>query len=305
MHLARAGHGPFSLIDKSIFSPHNAARHALTGFTELGSWPKAELLAQEIEQLHQKARFFCGDVLQLLGGQRGPESSLPQDSSLVIDSSGSIVVREKLASLPQDQLPGRLMHVGLYSGGKVGLIAVEGPKRNPNVSDLVVRFWQERAENPALAAQFSISEGELARYEVGQGCGSATIIMSDSRLSIFAAGMAERARQLLENGEPETGELLIGILNGNELGVDWTLLRLASTIHFRVKARNSWQIRIFGPVANLISAEARSWGRSETGGVLIGRVSLARRCFTISGLIEAPPDSIRSGNEFYLGCPRA
>ena len=29
MHLARSGHGPFKLIDKAAFSPHNVARHAL------------------------------------------------------------------------------------------------------------------------------------------------------------------------------------------------------------------------------------------------------------------------------------
>ena len=47
--------------------------------------------------------------------------------------------------------------------------------------------------------------------------------------------------------------------------------------------------------------EAIDYGEIETGGVLIGRISLTRRCITISRLIEAPPDSRRSPNLFVLG----
>ena len=41
MHLARSGHGPFKLIDKAAFSPHNVARHALIPVSEVPGQPKA------------------------------------------------------------------------------------------------------------------------------------------------------------------------------------------------------------------------------------------------------------------------
>ena len=42
-------------------------------------------------------------------------------------------------------------------------------------------------------------------------------------------------------------------------------------------------------------------GEIETGGVLMGRISLYNRCFNIASLVEAPADSTRSRNSFILG----
>jgi len=301
MHLARAGHGPFSLIDKGVFSPHNAARHALTCPTETASWPKAQLLAQEIRLLSQRADPFVTDVRELFRKRSEESNPLPQDASITIDSSGSVLIREFLASLPQEQLPGRLFHTGLYANGKIGFIAIEGKDRNPNISDLVARLWQERIADSNLAAEFSDPEDEIGRHDIGQGCGSFTMIMPDTRVSLFAAGMAEMARQILESNAPEFGKLSIGLLTNDEMGISWQHYMSKPTTILKTKSMNQWEIRILTDVVEEIEAEAKAWGMTETGGVLIGKVSLVRRCFTITGLIEAPPDSIRTETVFILG----
>ena len=301
MHLARSGHGPFYLIDRSVFSPHNAARHALTVLSEIPGQPKASLLAEEIKLFRQKAESDCRDVIETCMSSRGDTTCFPKDTRLIIDSTGSVAVRDMLASLSAKRVPGRLFHAALYEHGKVGVMAIEGPSRNPIVNDLVIRFWDERIDNPELATRFSDDSDGLSRQDVGLGCGSHTMVMPDSRVSLFAAGMAERARHILENGAPDRGELWIGLLDCHEIGISWSQIALGQTTVLQVRAQNRWEVRILKDAADQIVQEAEDWGDIETGGVLIGRISLARRCFTISRVLEAPSDSVRSKTSFVLG----
>jgi len=195
MHLARSGCGPFQLIDKGIFSPHNAARHALT-FTEI-PLQKTVLLAEEINTLHQDATpLFC-DVINMFDKPINESPALPPNTSLIIESTGSVAVREKLASLCPETLPGRLFHAALYEGGSAGVIAIEGTSRNPNVNDLLVKFWNERVNDDQLSSKFPKADTIGSRQDIGIGCGSHTMVMPDSRVSLYAAGMAEKARYIL------------------------------------------------------------------------------------------------------------
>jgi len=134
MHLARSGCGPFYLIDNGIFAPHNAARHALT-FPEIPI-KKTELLAEEINYLRQNAKFLSCDVISILDKPPNDNETIPPNTSLIIETTGSIAVREKLASL-SPEISVRLFHAALYESGRIGVIAVEGQLRNPNVERLI------------------------------------------------------------------------------------------------------------------------------------------------------------------------
>jgi len=225
----------------------------------------------------------------------------PQDTRIVIESTGSIAVRELLVALSPKKLTGRLLHAALYEFGRIGIMAFEGRGRNPNICDLVIRFWDERVDNHDIKSKLQIFSDAMSRQEVGLGCGSHTMVMPDTRVSLYAAGIAERARQFLEGGATQNGELWIGTLEANELQVSWRLVELGQTKVLSVKAKNKWEIRILEQASNQILKEAERYEEIETGGVLIGRISLTRRCFTISRVIEAPPDSKRSQNSFILG----
>lgn len=301
MHLARAGQGPFCLIDREIFSPHNVARHALTGLPEIPGQQKALLLAQEIKLLRQDAEPICDDIINICKHPKNENTQFPKDTRLIIESTGSMNVREMLNVLPTNSLPGRLFHAALYEHGKLGIMAIEGPSRNPNVNDLVIRFWDERIDNPELTSKFTDNTESLRRQEVGLGCGSHTMVMSDGRVALFAAGMAERARQILEKGASDAGEMWFGLLDDHEIGVTWEHLSLQQTTVLKIKAQNRWEVRILKEVSDQIAQNVKEWGNFETGGVLIGRISLIRRCITISRVIQAPPDSERSESAFILG----
>jgi len=85
------------------------------------------------------------------------------------------------------------------------------------------------------------------------------------------------------------------------LQVSWRLVELGQTKVLSIKAENKWEIRILEQALNQISNDVKKYKEIETGGVLIGRVSLTRHCFTISRVIEAPPDSKRSPSLFISG----
>lgn len=301
MHLARSGHGPFKLIDQATFSPHNAARHALMPIPEIPGQPKATFLAKQIKMLQAEADPYNYDITELCRTPDMKKLVFPNDTRLVIESTGSMAVRELLADMSLKKLYGRLLHVALYESGKVGIMALEGNNRNPNVCDLVIRFWDERIDDHDIRSNFQTPSNGMSRQEVGLGCGSHTLVMPDTRISLYAAGIAERARQFIEGDITQSGELWIGTLQANELQVSWRLVELGQTKVLNIKAKNEWQIRILKQALDQISKEVEKYEEIETGGVLIGRISLTRRCFTISRVIEATPDSKRSPSLFVLG----
>lgn len=301
IHLARCGLGPFKLIDNAAFSPHNVARHALIPVPEIPGQPKASLLAEQIRMLRADAEPYIDDIATLCQRSDNKTKVFLDDTRLIIETTGSMAVRELLGDLPPRKLPGRLLHAALYQFGRLGLMALEGHVRNPNVSDLVVRFRDVWIDYDDIRSRFEASSDSISRQDVGLGCGSHTMIMPDTRVSLYAAGMAERARQVLEDSVDQNGELWIGTLEANELQISWRLFKLGQTRILNVKAKNVWEIRILEQALDHITKEAEKYGDIETGGVLIGRISLTRRCFTISRVIEAPLDSKRSQSSFILG----
>ena len=212
-----------------------------------------------------------------------------------------MAVRELLVALSPKTLTGRLLHAALYEFGTIGIMALEGCGRNPNICDLIIRFWDERIDDHDIRSRFQTLSDGMSRQAVGLGCGSHTMVMPDTRLSLYASGIAERARQFLEGSTNQSGELWIGTLQANELQVSWRLVELGQTKVLSIKAKNKWEIRILKQALDQISNEVQKYEEIETGGVLIGRISLTRRCFTISRVIEAPPDSKRSQSSFILG----
>lgn len=302
MHLAKSGHDPFILVDNAVFSPHNTARHACVPPLEIPGIPKAALLTDEIRRMRLVAEAVVEDIVEICKGQKMSVNPLCGNNRLVIESTGSIAVRDMLASLPSGRLVGRLLHAVLYGQGKIGIMAIEGPDRSPNVNDLVLNLYDECINDAGLASVLS-EKSSVRRQEVGQGCGSQTMVMPDTRISLFASGMAQRAMQILTNndGRPLKGELWIGKLTDNELGVLWKLIEVGPTETLRLRTETRWEVRISQRVSRIMYEEMNKWRETETGGVLMGRLSLYNRCFNIARLVEAPLDSKRSRNLFVLG----
>ena len=299
IHLARAGAGPDVVVDNAIMKPHNAARHALLPEPEpRTSWiqPKAVALCDALKGLDQESQPIAEDACQVATHPTPPWSPA---SWALVNSTASLSVREALAASP-DQA--RVIETILFGRGRIGLITVEGSGRNPNTTDLIAEFYAMIQRDSALRLAIGSGQDSVARHIIGQGCGSLTMVMSDGRLSLFAAGMAQYLLTRQRDGLPDGGEIVIGRLSDDELGLSWRIMRTppVAVVDARM-ADEHWTIHVHDRVRTRIIADAARWVMIETGGVLIGRLSEATRIVHVVDVLDAPTDSERSENRFVLG----
>ena len=304
IHLARAGNGPTTVLDKSPLLPHNFARHALipaTGHIQLlGMDTKVGRLCDALQGLKQEATPITKNVVDLLKSKGNVRRVGPNGSWAVVNATASLFVREALAAT--ELLTTRVIETSLFAGGTIGIIATEGPNRNPNDADLIAEYYRVAQEDKALAhVAFGRDDG-VARQNIGQGCGSLTMTMSDGRLSLFAAGMSEYLATKQRDGLPNTGgEILIGQLSENGLGLKWCVYQVSPFTVVNAKGGGRWRVHIHPHAELKINKEIMRHPKVETGGILMGRLSEACRIVNVVDVLGAPEDSIRSANEFIVG----
>ena len=297
LHLARAGHGPEVVVDNEVMTPHNAARHAL--MPSRGT--KARLLCASLSDLDQKADPVVADATTPMLFESKGNGIWSCDSWALVNATASLAVHEAVSAARR--MPTRTIEMSMFAGGRIGLITAEGPARNPGSGDLMAEFYAGVRETPALASEVFARADTISRQAVGQGCGSLTMPMSDGRVSLFAAGMAEYLLAMQREGLPGTGgEILIGRLSDAGLGVRWESTAVASVIVIADSLNGEhWSIHVHARADARMHAEVARWPDLETGGVLVGRISEASRTVHIVDVVDAPEDSVRSADEFVLG----
>lgn len=293
MHLCRAGHGPLTLIDNKNMSEHNLARHALT--KTAGN--KAELLKNEIDIFKVGATAHPKSLQDFVAKN---ENRLFEKNNLVIDSTASINVRETLALLPAGKNNSRVFQTGLYSEGKLGFVTIEGKGRNPRVDDLHAAIFDAAIDNKAVSEALIGRGDEFRRHSTGQGCGSYTMVIPDTKISMYSAAMAERARLAYQGSIQDDGEISLGFMSDMGLSLTWESSSLAKTRVVNLDNKD-WELRVLASAFEAMEHEVGNWPSVETGGVLIGRLCLARKCAIVTRILEAPPDSIRTPERFELG----
>ena len=304
LHLARAGNGPEVVVDRSAMSPHNAARHALVPATGdmqfLWMDAKARKLSQALHGLDQDATALVADAVAMAMNRERAQGAWSRNSWAVVNATASLAVREAFGAC--DWSRPRMVETSLFAGGCLGAITVEGPGRNPSTTDLMAEFYALLQEEPELSSIVFDDSGAAARQGTGHGCGSLTMPMSDSRLSLSAAGMAEYLLGRQENGLPgEGGEVLIGRISDDSLGMAWRAERIPPVTVVETKNGSPWRVHLHQRALSKMQAEAGRWPAAETGGVLMGRLSEVSRVAHVVDVLDAPEDSERSAGEFVLG----
>ena len=304
LHLARSGQGPTVIVDQSNMSPHNAARHALipaAGDMQL-AWTdeKVRLLSGALAGLDQNVEAVPADAAGILMSGNEGQSPWTRPLWAVVNTTASLALREALGAT--EWMPSRVVETSLFAGGRVGAITVEGPERNPSTTDLMAEVYAIMGEDPALRQIVFDGDDAVARQSTGQGCGSLTMAMSDGRLSLFAAGAAEYLLNRRREGLPaESGEVVIGRLSDNGLGVDWRTWSISPATVLHANNGLGWRVHVHERALLKMRDEASRWPSAETGGVLMGRLSEVSRVAHVVDVLEAPEDSVRSRHEFVLG----
>ena len=297
VHLARSGvHIPV-VSDRGILLPHNMARHALARPALAAS--KAIELARELVQLGQSPRVHDGDLVVDLMTREGRYAILPKAAACAVNTTASLGVRESLSSLlPKDVKP-RLIEAALFGRGRGAFLLIVGVAHNPTLCDLVAELYATVESDRLRSLLFDRAYG-LSEIQIGQGCGSLTMPMTDMRLSAMTAGLTEALVDAMQL-EFTDGRIIVGESAENAPDCSWSQQTVAPFEVIPIESTEDWTLRISQRVLEQIREESRRYADVETGGVIIGTCSARLKAVTVVDLLPAPPDSVRSADRFILG----
>lgn len=297
MHLARAGFAPELLIDHAYFLPHNAARHTLTPSDLLAVGTKAEKLSALVKELNPatNALSFSAAVQKLPLDGRTSFGTVLDPEAIVVNTTGSSPVRHFLTG---SAFRARTVEACLTDMGRIGVMTLEGSGRNPSTSDLMVLTYEKlRGLDRLRGLQQSASNA----LQVGVGCNSVTLPMSDARISLFAAGIGQSLLNMQVEGLPACGQVSIGAVDGDGMTVQWRHAQVEPTQIIGDDDGNGWTVRILAQAHAKIVEDVGRYPTVESGGIIVGRVSSAGREIFITDVLPAPADSVRSPALFVLG----
>lgn len=304
MHLTRSGTAPSVVVDSRSMSPHNVARHALVPPRSgqiLWTDNKATLLSDAIRGLGGSATALAEDVIDLVSAPSRARQAWPPGTWAVVNATASLNVREALAAA-RERLQARVIECSLFARGQIALMTIEGPERNPDTGDLITAAYRLMMDDAAVGRSV-FSEGAQARRErVGESCGSWTMIMSDARISVFAACVSETIAEMQRTSlPPATGSVLIGQLSEDRSSLVWRHHELPPSVRVGSAGVGGWRVHIGAAAAAKITEDIACWPGVESGGALIGRLSEAAKTFYVEGVLPAPEDSVRTAHGFTLG----
>jgi hypothetical protein len=128
------------------------------------------------------------------------------------------------------------------------------------------------------------------------------MIMSDARISLFAACMSETIAEMQRTSLPvATGSVRIGHLSDERSSLVWRHHEIPPSVRVGGAGAGGWRIHIAAAAEAKIAEDIARWPGVESGGVLIGRLSEAARAFYIEDVLPAPEDSARTAHGFVLG----
>ena len=232
MRLGRAGFGSMTFVDNESMSPHNAARHALIERGPMLVPPrKSTLMKTAFEELsHLQSRAFDADAVTLLVDPEQFATTVPQDASLIVDTTASLqVLAAGTQSAALDQSPARLVRVAMYGQGRCVAVLLEGSGRAGRVDDLTAFLFECCRFTPELRASIAGDTSEPTRIFVGDNCRSLTMPMSDAVVSRSASLAGLQLERWLVDGLPEEATLCAGFSDAEGLGMAWSRTSLGST----------------------------------------------------------------------------
>lgn len=303
MHLARAGMGLQTFVDNEVMSPHNLARHALLGDESMLVPCKAEQMKVALGRLsHLDAKAHDLDAVELFRNDAKFAEVVPADAELIIETTASLQVLIAASVSPAlTASPVRLARAALFGQGRCTVLILEAEGRKARVDDITAYLFELCRWLPALRAGMAGTSSDTRRIFIGDNCRSLTTPMADALISRSASMVTMQVQTWISEGKPPSGQLCVGVGDPSNIGSSWDVLEAGETTVLDVPDDGGWQIRVLPNVVHAIDEDSRHWGRLETGGALLGRVSYEARTITIAGIVAAPPDSVRSEATFVLG----
>lgn len=297
MHLAKSGVEIPVVSDVAGLSPHHMARHALVR-SPLASTKAAEL-AKELGELGQTPAVHETDLVRALESRDQSKAVLPKQAGYAVNSTASLAVREALSNLrPKDVKP-RLAEVALFGRGNGGFLLIEGVSHNPTLHDLVAELYAT-AQGQRLQTLLFDSDYGLTEVQIGQGCSSLTMPMTDMRLSAMTAALTENFVASAQ-APVDDGTIVVGTTAEDSPDTSWIEQTVPPFEVVPIEGAEGWVVRICQKVLDQMREDDSRYSTVETGGVMIGLCSARLKAVTVVDLLSAPSDSERSDTKFVLG----
>lgn len=297
MHLARSGVTISVVSDRYALLPHNMARHALVRSSITHS--KAQELALDIALLGQNPLVHEDDLVVDLSLREKRPVLLPKEAGYAVNTTASLAVREALSNLPAREVKPRLAEAALFGKGYGGFLLIDGAGHNPTHSDLVAELYATATNERLRSLLFDPAHG-LTEVQIGQGCASLTMPMTDMRLSAMTAGLAEELVRAA-HAPIDPGQIILAVTEDDSPTTTWSRQSVEAFAVVELEGADGWTMRLSQRVLSNIRAEMARYPEVETGGVLIGMCSARLRTVTVVDVLPAPPDSTRSATQFVLG----
>lgn len=299
-HFARRGNFNLMAIDNDKFSPHNIVRHDL--FMESSGKNKAEAVIGKIKD-------FFDDNDSLQHSERSIfnlDRELLKDYNWLIDTSASLNVQNWLVNTKLNEIPNRARTEIAYKGN-LGFLYIEGKNQNPRLDDLVnyVYFLGIRSKviSEWLVEENKKNEGnDYDIVDIGIGCNSPTVIMSNDSMSFHAAIFSKILNNEFDRKSiGNSGFLNISYVSNDGLMIDSTSYLVPKLEVFQCQNNSGWEIRLVSTVMKTLNREATRCRRNETGGVFIGICNYKTKTIHVFDTILAPSDSKHNPVYFYRG----
>lgn len=297
MHVVRGGQDIVSVSDDAFLRPHNLARHAL-GANDVFS-DKADALAKEIAGFGKVPAVHKGNLSRDLHDPELVKQIIPKSAGAVINSTAALSVREAVVSAASPRIHARLFEAALFGRGRGAFMFADGEGHNPNHCDLTAELYAILDDDRAAELLFDPAGG-LAEVQIGQGCGSLTMVVDDARLSAMTASLSQEISRVLDT-RIEDGIIVIGTADEDSPATSWSRYVVPAFETVTIEGSDGWQLRLSQRVAERMRSEARAHPSVETGGVMIGLTSSRLKTVTVVDLLEAPADSLRTPTLFVLG----
>jgi hypothetical protein len=296
MHVARAGLQPSLLIDGKIMVPHNTARHALLPLDADAQCGKADRLASIVRTFGVGAPDTLGNDLRKLDfADKRYRTNFESEGAFVVNTTGSAAVRHYLT---RGQFSARVVEAALVNRGTGAYLTIEGAGRSPSTTDLMYHGYEQMRWAGLLA---SIESRENHILDVGVGCHSVTIAMSDATVSLVAGGVGQKLLRIDSDGAPDAGIVAIATVGDDGMSIQWRSENVGATHVARVYHSEGWTVRVLNRAHDEMVADVSLYPGLETGGLIVGSVSTLTREIFVTATLPAPSDSTRSAARFVLG----
>lgn len=288
--LVRSGYGQWSLVDKDVFLPHNAARHAL-GHSAVGL-SKVDGMKQLLDAILAEPQVRDALFVNILeaGEKEGEVNRVLEMSDIILDFSASVPVARKLALASSAQ--GRRASVFLNPSGSSSILLCEDAHRLTRLDSLEMQYYRAILSRTELANHLTIVPGSI-RY--GASCRDVSSTLSEHRVALHAAVTSGAIKKVLSS---EGGSIRVWTAD-EEGAVQPLFIAPEAMIERQI---GEWKlVTDVGLMTKLQNLRAIGLP-AETGGVLLGMWDFVHRIVYIVDTIPAPPDSKERTTSFIRGC---